>query len=67
MKKWFIGLWRALFPKGVWLAFHYDFSGFAFFEEEIEARRHAQEQGMLVKFIKFGEDVPQAVAITTEP
>lgn len=48
---------------GVWVAFHFDFSGFAVFqaEEELAARRYADENFMSVAFVEFGQDVRQSI------
>lgn len=49
--------------KGVWLAFHFDLSGLAAFaaDEELKARRYADEHNMSVEFIEFGKDIRQAI------
>lgn len=44
-------------PKGVWVAYHSDWSGFAIFDDEMEALRHAVSNTMSVGLAKFGEDL----------
>lgn len=48
---------------GIWVALHFDFSGFAVFpaDQELEARRYAGEQNMSVHFVEFGKDVRRQV------
>lgn len=41
----------------VWIAFYWDFSALAIFDDELEARRHADEGGMEVRNVPFGKDV----------
>lgn len=43
-------------PSGVWVAYHIDWSGFVFFEDEVSALRHGVANMMSVKFVKYGED-----------
>jgi hypothetical protein len=43
----------------VWIALYFDFSGFALFTDELEARRYANEHDMNVRSVKLGKDVPQ--------
>lgn len=43
--------------KGVWVAYHSDWSGFAIFDNEMEALRHAVANTMSVGLAKFGEDL----------
>lgn len=52
---------QALFPRSVWVTYHTDFSGFAFFEEELPARRYAAENGQDLAFVRFGFDVRQEI------
>lgn len=47
---------------GVWVAFHWDFSGFTLFESEIQARRHGNKNHMEVRLVPYGEDVRQYLA-----
>lgn len=49
--------------KGVWVAFHFDMSGLAVFdtEDELGARRYADEHNMSVHFVLFGHDVRQQI------
>lgn len=42
---------------GVWVAYHSDWSGFAIFDNEMEALRHAVANTMSVGLAKFGEDL----------
>lgn len=41
--------------KGVWIAYHVDFSAIYIFETEIEALREAANYAMKVKFVKYGQ------------
>jgi hypothetical protein len=40
---------------GVWLAYYSDYSGIAVFPTELEALKHAQSNGMNVRFCRWGE------------
>lgn len=42
---------------GVWVAYHYDWSGFAIFEHELDALRHAVSNSMTVGFSPFGQEL----------
>jgi len=59
MKQLFERIRQLILPRGVWVAYHYDFSGFAFFDEELLARRYAGENNMGVEFCPYGVDVRQ--------
>jgi hypothetical protein len=61
MKRFFMDLRQVFFPKGVWVAFHHDFSGMALFEDELAALRYASENTMTVEFIRFGYDIRQEI------
>jgi hypothetical protein len=41
---------------GVWVAYHSDWSGLAFFATELEALRHAVTNSMSVGYCTFGAD-----------
>lgn len=56
---------RKMHTNGVWIAFYFDFSGFAIFSEELEARRYAGDHHMQVEFIEFGQDVPYSLRTRT--
>lgn len=43
--------------RSVWVAFYWDFSGFAIFDDELQARRYADGTHMEVANVPFGEDV----------
>lgn len=57
MQNLFKRIRQLVLPRGVWVTYHIDFSGFAFFEDELFARRYAADNGMSVDFVPFGEDV----------
>ena len=42
---------------GAWVAYYYDMSAVVIFAEEIDALRHAQQNQMALKFVKFGESL----------
>ena len=42
---------------GVWVAYHSDRSAVAAFHSELQALRHAQQNGMLLKYLKPGEEL----------
>jgi len=46
---------------GVWLSYHHDWSGFAIFDQEIDALRDAVENGRACSFVTFGASVRQSV------
>lgn len=41
---------------GVWMTYHYDWSGFALFATEVEALRDAVDKSRVVGFAPYGED-----------
>jgi hypothetical protein len=48
-------------PDQLWVAYYHDWSGFAVFDREILALRHAVERNMAVKQIAYGEDIKEQV------
>lgn len=44
------------FGAGVWVAYYADGSGFVMFATEVEALRHAVDNGMMVRFARFGDE-----------
>lgn len=61
MKRFLNDLRQILLPRGVWIAFHHEFTGMAIFDEELVARRYAADNQMEVAFIRFGFDVRQEI------
>lgn len=49
--------------EGVWVALRFDFFSLAIFstDEELEARRYADEHNMSVHFVEFGTDIRQQI------
>lgn len=43
--------------RGVWIAYHNDWSGFAVFSSEIEALRYAVMNGCSIGFAEFGQEL----------
>jgi hypothetical protein len=47
--------------RGVWVAWHSDWSGVAVFASEVACLRHAVANSMQVAFVEYGADLRQAV------
>lgn len=61
MKQLFERIRQCLMPRGVWVAYDTNFTGFAFFEDELPCRRYASDNTMDVAFVRFGFDVRQEI------
>lgn len=57
MKSLIYAIRQLVCPRGTWIAYHHDFSGFALFEDELMARRYASQESMSVDFVPYGKDV----------
>lgn len=44
-------------PTGVWVAYHSDWNGFAIFDDEVAALRHAVANSMSIGFSPFGQEL----------